>query len=69
MDNKDRRAAALKALKVFAADTGMVEEDLRTQITDLVTDLFHVCEHEIISVDGVFISAMQCLTQELKEDN
>lgn len=69
MDNRDRRAAALKALKVFAEDTGMLEEDLRTQITDLVTDLFHVCEHEIISVDGVIGLSQSHLAYELQEDN
>ena len=54
--NEDRRSWALEALEAFAAVTGdrmENSEDLESVITDLITDIMHLCDEEKIDFAAV----------------
>jgi hypothetical protein len=53
-NNSDRAERAAEAVKAFAALTGIEQDDPRTQIQDLLADLFHLCDrHEIDVVEAL----------------
>jgi len=44
MKNTDRAIAARQALATFVRSNGLQDEDTQTQITDLLTNIYHLCD-------------------------
>jgi hypothetical protein len=66
--NKDRAGWAHEALRRFGEITGVGDEDLKTQISDLVADLMHLAKIESVDFDDVLDSARMHYEAELDEE-
>jgi hypothetical protein len=66
MDNLDRAESASSALAKFSQVTGMCEEDTRTQMVDLVTNLMHLANKHSIDFDAVHHTAELHFGAEIK---
>ena len=67
--NEDRRSWALEALEAFTAVTGdRIEnsEDLESVLTDLITDIMHLCDEE--KIDFATISSRAAHHHECETD-
>ena len=51
--NEDREEAEEKAVEIFSKAMGNTCEEIETQLTDLVIDMFHFCAVSGISVNQV----------------
>ena len=69
MMNADRADAADKALATFTRATWMQGEDYETRISDLVTDLIHLCDREGVVFDDVITRAKQHHRFELEDES
>jgi hypothetical protein len=49
-DNSDRADWAEEALKTFAKRTRVEDEDVKTQVQDLLANLFHLCNRHGVDV-------------------
>lgn len=47
--NVDRAASVTEALDIFARCQGLVDEDVATQVSDLICNLMHYCDKEGIA--------------------
>lgn len=63
-DNKDCVNHAMKAVEAYAAETGMTVvglsddvDELKTAVSDLVIDLFHLCNRHDIDIDALLDNA------------
>ncbi len=53
MDNETRRNRAITALEAYSEE----DDDLASNITDLLTDLMHLCKQQGIEFQGCLLSA------------
>lgn len=66
--NRERADWASMALDDFADETGMEDEDRKTQITDLLCNLMHFCDIEKIDWNRCVALAQDHYTEEVAEE-
>jgi hypothetical protein len=63
--NVERSHSANEILSLFALKTGIQDEDTHTKLSDLVSDLMHLCDKEDIDFNDVLERASDHYTNEL----
>ncbi len=67
--NRERASQASHALDEYAEHTGNEDEDRKTVIIDLLSDLMHLCEIEDIDFDSCLWHANDHYTTESNEES
>ena len=66
--NRDRAGWAQEGLQTYATRTGVISEDLETQMSDLLGDLMHLARFEGVDFDDVIRRGQDHFHVEIAED-
>lgn len=67
--NADRADSARAAAEAFAIATGSQDEDLRTQLVDLLANIMHLADEEGLVFDALTESAYLHYEDEIDEEH
>lgn len=66
--NASRAHSAQNALAVFAKENGLEDEDIETQLSDIVTNLMHLCAINCVDFGSVLARAEGHYAAEIEEE-
>ncbi len=66
--NRDRASWAHEGLQTYATRTGVISEDLETQMSDLLGDMMHLARFEGVDFDEVIRRGGGHFRVEVRED-
>lgn len=67
-NNEDRANTAKNAVDLFAAETGITEEENDTQIKDLLCNLRHLCDKSELDFDELADSSYRTYLDEVQSE-